>query len=391
MAASSTADGSRQIQYGMSVKELQALMECRGSEAVERIRRDYGGIHGICTRLYTSPTDGSKHTASNQLSRQLYCTGLSGSLADLEHRREKFGPNVIPPRPPKTFLQLVWEALQDLTLGILVVAAVISLLLAFYDSSSLPEPSHKGGSYVLVSIIQIVLYQNREIMDLGAARRPPPPGAAQGGGHEETGWIEGVAILASVVIVVLVTAFNDYSKEKQFRGLQSQIEHEHRFAVIRAGELQQISVSDLVVGDICQIKYGTYHIHTSYWPAECRDGCRRGPATSGWSSYPEQRPQTGRKLADWRVRPCQEGRGRRPSAALSPTCGVTGTHVMEGSGKMLVTAVGVNSQTGIIFALLGAAKSEDEAKKKLEAKGSSPLIALCYLMDASFVRTSVGI
>ena len=31
-----------------------------------------------------------------------------------------------------------------------------------------------------------------------------------------------------------------------------------------------------------------------------------------------------------------------------------GTNVMEGSGKMLVTAVGVHSQSGIILALLGA-------------------------------------
>lgn len=37
---------------------------------------------------------------------------------------------------------------------------------------------------------------------------------------------------------------------------------------------------------------------------------------------------------------------------------------MEGSGKMLVTAVGVNSQTGIIFALLGASQEEDSDKKK---------------------------
>ena len=37
------------------------------------------------------------------------------------------------------------------------------------------------------------------------------------GSHD---WIEGLAILLAVVIVVLVTAFNDWSKEKQFRGLQ---------------------------------------------------------------------------------------------------------------------------------------------------------------------------
>lgn len=54
-------------------------------------------------------------------------------------------------------------------------------------------------------------------------------------------------------MVVLVTAFNDYSKERQFRGLQNRIEGEHKFAVIRQGEVKQISVSDIVVGDICQV------------------------------------------------------------------------------------------------------------------------------------------
>lgn len=41
-----------------------------------------------------------------------------------------------------------------------------------------------------------------------------------------------------------------------------------------------------------------------------------------------------------------------------------GTHVMEGSGRMVVTAVGVNSQTGIIFTLLGAGTEEEEKKEK---------------------------
>lgn len=41
-----------------------------------------------------------------------------------------------------------------------------------------------------------------------------------------------------------------------------------------------------------------------------------------------------------------------------------GTHVMEGSGRMVVTAVGVNSQTGIIFTLLGAGGEEEEKKDK---------------------------
>lgn len=75
-------------------------------------------------------------------------------------------------------------------------------------------------------------------------------------GANHAGWIEGVAILGAVIIVVLVTAFNDWRKEKQFRGLQSKIESEHKFSVIRLGQVEQIPVGDIVVGDICQVKYG---------------------------------------------------------------------------------------------------------------------------------------
>lgn len=75
--------------------------------------------------------------------------------------------------------------------------------------------------------------------------------------HEsEAGWIEGAAILLSVICVVLVTAFNDWSKEKQFRGLQSRIEQEQKFTVVRGGQVIQIPVAEIVVGDIAQIKYG---------------------------------------------------------------------------------------------------------------------------------------
>lgn len=46
----------------------------------------------------------------------------------------------------------------------------------------------------------------------------------------------------------------------------------------------------------------------------------------------------------------------------------TGTHVMEGSGKMVVTAIGVNSQTGIIFTLLGAGEDDDDDEKEEKKK-----------------------
>lgn len=48
---------------------------------------------------------------------------------------------------------------------------------------------------------------------------------------------------------------------------------------------------------------------------------------------------------------------------------LSGTHVMEGSGKIIVTAVGVNSQAGIIFTLLGAAVDQQEAEIRKMKKG----------------------
>ncbi len=58
--------------------------------------------------------------------------GLDGNSEDIDRRKQQFGQNLIPPKKPKTFLQLVWEALQDVTLIILEVAAIISLGLSFY-------------------------------------------------------------------------------------------------------------------------------------------------------------------------------------------------------------------------------------------------------------------
>ncbi|XP_010160124.1 PREDICTED: plasma membrane calcium-transporting ATPase 2-like, partial [Eurypyga helias] len=151
----------------------------------------------------------------------------AGTAADLEKRKLIFGKNFIPPKKPKTFLQLVWEALQDVTLIILEIAAIISLGLSFY------QPPGEGNE------------------GCGTAT-----GGAEDEGEAEAGWIEGAAILLSVICVVLVTAFNDWSKEKQFRGLQSRIEQEQKFTVVRGGQVIQIPVAEIVVGDIAQVKYG---------------------------------------------------------------------------------------------------------------------------------------
>lgn len=59
---------------------------------------------------------------------------------------------------------------------------------------------------------------------------------------------------------------------------------------------------------------------------------------------------------------------------------------MEGSGKMLVTAVGVNSQAGIIFTLLGAAVDQQEQEIKKMKKG---MCRHCYSIDHDYTSTEV--
>uniref|UniRef100_A0A671S5Z7 Calcium-transporting ATPase n=1 Tax=Sinocyclocheilus anshuiensis TaxID=1608454 RepID=A0A671S5Z7_9TELE len=295
----SVAEPNHDGEFGCSLKELRSLMELRGAEGLHKIQETYGDVNGLCNRLKTSPVD-----------------GLSGQPADIEKRKVAFGQNFIPPKKPKTFLQLVWEALQDVTLIILEVAAIVSLGLSFYK----PPDS-----------------ENR---NCGNAA-----GGVEDEGEAEAGWIEGAAILLSVACVVLVTAFNDWSKEKQFRGLQSRIEQEQKFMMVRGGQVIPIPVAEIVVGDIAQIKYG------DLLPAD-------GILIQGNDLKIDESSLTGESD---HVKKSME----KDSVLLS------GTHVMEGSGKMVVTAVGVNSQTGIIFTLLGAGEDdedEEEKEKKKERK-----------------------
>ena len=69
-------------------------------------------------------------------------------------------------------------------------------------------------------------------------------------------WIEGAAILITVIVIVLVTSFNDWSKERQFRGLQSKIDSDQKISVLRDGQIDSLPVKEILVGDICQVFYG---------------------------------------------------------------------------------------------------------------------------------------
>ena len=65
-----------------------------------------------------------------------------------------------------------------------------------------------------------------------------------------------VAIVVAVVLVMVVTAVNDWEKEKQFRGLQEVIEDSKKYSVMRSGGVVEVSERSLVVGDVIILKYG---------------------------------------------------------------------------------------------------------------------------------------
>uniref|UniRef100_A0A672NIL0 Calcium-transporting ATPase n=1 Tax=Sinocyclocheilus grahami TaxID=75366 RepID=A0A672NIL0_SINGR len=309
------AEANHAGDFGVTLEELRSLMELRGAEALQKIQDSFGDVESLCQRLKSSTSD-----------------GLSDNPTDLEKRRQAFGQNFIPPKKPKTFLQLVWEALQDVTLIILEIAAIISLGLSFYQPPGHESEGCGNGS-----------------------------GGTEDEGEAEAGWIEGAAILLSVICVVLVTAFNDWSKEKQFRGLQSRIELEQRFAVVRNGNVIQIPVAEMVVGDMAQVKYG------DLLPAD-------GVLIQGNDLKIDESSLTG------------ESDHVRKSVEKDPML-LSGTHVMEGSGRMLVTAVGVNSQTGIIFTLLGAGEGEEEKKEK---KGRSKKQDGAVAMEMQPLKSAEG-
>ncbi|CAF1360295.1 unnamed protein product [Rotaria magnacalcarata] len=282
------------LEFGISFDELEKLMQTRGHEGVLTLNETYGGLSGLGQKLKTN-----------------LITGLSEDESDISLRLAAFGRNEIPPKPPKTFFRLMVDALQDITLVILIICAIISFGLSFYHPSD----------------------------ETFQAELKPKEANVE--------WIEGAAIIVAVVVVVLVTAFNDWTKERQFRGLQSKIESDQKFNVVRNNIVKQIPIKDIVVGDICQVKYG------DLLPAD-------GVVVQSNDLKIDESSLTG------------ESDLIKKHESKDPFL-LSGTHIMEGSAKMLVLAVGEHSQTGMIFKLLGATKEDDEEKtvknKKENANG----------------------
>ena len=106
----------------------------------------------------------------------------------MEQRVNAFGSNDKYEPPMKTFCFLFKEALDDFILKILIIASVLSM------------------------VVEVAVAED--------AKR-------------QTAWIEGFVILMAVAIVGLVTAVNNYSKEKQFRKIKGKAEESKKVTVYR--------------------------------------------------------------------------------------------------------------------------------------------------------------
>jgi P-type E1-E2 ATPase len=74
--------------------------------------------------------------------------------------------------------------------------------------------------------------------------------------HRQTAWVEGFVVMVAVAICSLVTAANNYSKERQFQELNKVADARKRVSVRRQGQLMELHQDDLLVGDVVVISEG---------------------------------------------------------------------------------------------------------------------------------------
>ncbi|KAI9006437.1 PMCA-type calcium-translocating P-type ATPase [Hyaloraphidium curvatum] len=185
-------EGPEIANFGVTPEELQSLFDPKDAEAL----RNLSGGFGICKALGVDPH-----------------VGLQEPPPDLEERVRVFGANRLPDTPSLSFLELMWLAAHDKTLIMLTLAALFSLAFGLYE-------------------------------DLTRDPEDPP-----------IHWVEGTAIISTVIIVTLFSSLNDWQKERQFRKLNATKEARD-VIVLRSGDHKTVSVYDVVVGDILFLEPG---------------------------------------------------------------------------------------------------------------------------------------
>jgi P-type Ca2+ transporter type 2B len=197
--------------------------------------------------------------------------------------------------------------------------------------------------------------------------------------HEgiETGWMEGFAILMAVFLVVCVSSFNNWNKEQQFIKLNR--ENKKKQVIVRRNGIKfiEIPVQELLVGDILHLKIG------DITPVD-------GILIDGKAGIDES-PMTGEtEIIKKTVNLTNES---------SPFI-ISGTMVKEGSGEMIVCAVGKNTQSAMTRETI---QHDTEEKTPLQRKldivahkiGDFGLIAAIFIgsvliLKEFFFRLVVG-
>jgi len=244
--------------FGVDRAALVDLIEERNAPQLQ----EWGGVQGLASKLSTS----TEHGVSGD---ELRGEGLN-------RRREAFGENKFKYPPPKSFLKLCWLAFKDTTILILTAAAIISLGISL--------------------------------------------GVEEFRSH--FAYLEGLAIVIVVLIVILVQASIDYSKEKKFRQLNS-VKDNYDVQTIRAGSVHAIQSTDVVVGDVVKISAGDKLAADAIVISASR--LKTNEAAMTGEPIDIDKTPTG-------------------DAFL-----LSGTTISEGTGTALVVAVGESSQWGVIL------------------------------------------
>ena len=261
--------------FELTAAELEEAVTERDKDAIAKA----GGHLGIADKLKTDP--------------KLGLCGTELSEENLTKRKEAFGVNEFEYPPPKSFLQLCRDALDDLTVQILCVAAIISL-------------------------------------GIGAGLKKH---------REEYGYLEGIAIVLVVFVVVFLQAYIDYVKEQKFRQLNS-IKDNYAVKVVRNGEVHAVTAGEVLVGDVVELSAG------DKIPAD-------GVFLEGSKLRADEAAMTGEPI------------GIAKSHDKDPFL-LSGTTISEGSGRMAVVAVGSNSQWGVILKTLIVEPSSTPLQDRLD-------------------------
>jgi Ca2+-transporting ATPase len=105
------------MSFSITAEELAELTEKSDVQQLE----EFGGIEGLAEKLQTDLRNGIDEN-------------------DIEERKTTFGENILPEKPPKSFFKLLFEALKETMLILLMVIAVISIILG------LAFPEREEGS-----------------------------------------------------------------------------------------------------------------------------------------------------------------------------------------------------------------------------------------------------